>query len=64
MKIWLLVWNLVLTVLIIALVVGACSSSTSDVANLRSQVDANKVAIAQLQATVAQQAQQIQTQAA
>lgn len=61
---WLLVWNVVLMVLITVLVLGGCSSDTQRVTSLTSQVEADRVAIAQLQATVAQHTQQIQGQAA
>ncbi len=62
MKKWLLIWNLVLTVVVMVLIFNGCTDS--QVTNLTTQVQANMVAIEQLKVTVAQQEQTIQTQSA
>ncbi len=61
---WLLGWNIVLTIVVALLVLGGCSSNESQISYLTNQVQADKAAIAQLEATVNQHTQQIQTQAA
>ncbi len=62
MKKWLLVWNLVLTVVVMVLMFGGCSDS--QITSLANQVNTNTANIQQLQATVSQQAQTIQAQSA
>lgn len=57
---FLLIWNVALTVLVILLILGGCSTSNPQITYLTDQVNADKAAIAQLQATVGQHTQLIQ----
>lgn len=62
---FLLVWNIVLSMFVVAVMLFGCSSgNTAQINYLSSQVEANKAAIAQLQATVTQNSQAIQSQSA
>ncbi len=58
----LLIWNIVLTVLILMVVLSGCMSTDSRVDWLVTQVQSQATEIAQLQATVNQNSQTIQTQ--
>lgn len=62
MKKGLLVWNIVLSVVLMVLIFGGCSNT--QVTNLANQVEANRAAIEQLNVTISQQAQLIQSQSA
>ena len=45
---WLLIWNMVLTILMVGMVVSGCSSIDPEFSNLASQVRSNRSAVEQL----------------
>ncbi len=68
---WLLIWNIILTVLMVGMILGGCTSTDPRLASIANQVQINKAAIEQLKVTVErlnsitnQNSQLVQSQAA
>lgn len=56
---WLLVWNIILTTLMVGMVVSGCSSLDPQFTNLQEQVKSNRAAIEQLANAVNEDRQDI-----
>ena len=59
---WLLIWNIILTILVITIVFSGCSAPDTRVNWLVNQVQAHSASIAQLEATADYNRQLIQSQ--
>jgi outer membrane murein-binding lipoprotein Lpp len=60
---WLLIWNIILTILLLSVALGGCASSDSRVDWAITQIQNLTATVAQLQSTVDYNTQLIQTQA-
>lgn len=61
---WLLIWNIVLTILVFMMVFGGCSPADTRVSWLVDQVNIHSATIAQLQSTTEYNRQLLQSQLA
>ena len=60
---WLLIWNLVLTVLMVGMIISGCSSIDPQFSYLSNQVKSNRTAIEQLASATNENRQLISSQA-
>ena len=59
---WLLVWNMVITILLLGAIASGCSSIDPQFSYLQSQVESNRAAVEQLAKAVNENRQSIGTQ--